>query len=76
MMKRKPMALLVALEHCDWAAQQGLSPMETLKTVGLRPYPGHRPSWAYVEQEIGLQWLRLNGEINLKDKSGGYRRAA
>lgn len=71
-----PMALLVAREHCDYAALQGLSPVETLRTVGLRPRPGHRPSWAYVEQEIGLQWLRLTGEIDLKDTSGGYREAA
>jgi hypothetical protein len=71
-----PEALRVAREHVNYSALQGLSPTETLRTVGIRPRHGHRPSWQYVEQEIGLQWLRLTGEINLKDKRGGYREAA
>jgi hypothetical protein len=71
-----PKALQIAREHCDYAALQGLSPVETLRMVGLRPRLGHKPTWFYVEQEIGLQWLRITGEIDLKDKRGGYRRAA
>ena len=71
-----PRALQVAREHCDYAALQGLSPVDTLKTVGVRPRLNHRPSWAYVEQEIGLQWLRMRGDIDLKDKRGGCREAA
>jgi hypothetical protein len=71
-----PEALRVAREHVNYSALQGLSPTETLRTMGLKPRLGHRPSWAYVEQEIGLQWLRLIGEIDLRDKRGGYREAA
>ena len=71
-----PEALRVAREHVNYSALQGLSPRETLKAMGLRPRLGHIPTWDYVEQEIGLQWLRMRGDINLADKSGGYRRAA
>jgi hypothetical protein len=71
-----PEALRVGREHCDYAAMRGLSPRETLRTMGLKPRLGHIPTWDYVEQEIGLQWLRMRGDINLADKSGGYRRAA
>lgn len=71
-----PEALRVAREHVNYSALQGLSPRETLRTMGLKPRLGHVPTWDYVEQEIALQWLRLRGDINLKDKRGGYRREA
>jgi hypothetical protein len=57
-----PLALSVAREHCDWCALQGLTPDETLRTVGLRPRLLHRfrgPSWDYVERQIAEQWVGL-----------------
>lgn len=75
-----PEALRVAREHCNYCALQGLSPVETLKMVGLRPRLGHQPNWFSVEQEIGLQWLRLADEVDgvfsPKENDGYWREAA
>lgn len=62
-----PVALLVAREHCDWCALQGMTPTETLRSVGLRPRLLDRlrgASWGYVEQEIARQWVGLRRELN------------
>lgn len=52
-------ALSLAVEHVAWAADQGMSAEDVIRSVGAEPYPGYVPTWPEAVDAIADAWRAL-----------------
>lgn len=55
-------ALIIAQEHCAWAAEEGQSPRDVIRSVGER-WLGKEPNWFDAIAVIAAKWEELHDQI-------------